>query len=49
MIIEEYAHETNPIYKCPGCNWVFSPSVDVPALMQRIEELEGQIEVKQDG
>ncbi len=28
--IEEFAHETNPIYKCPrqrgGCSWQFSPA-----------------------
>lgn len=28
-LIEEFAAETNPIYKCPGCNWVFSPAPHV--------------------
>lgn len=28
-IIEEYAAETNPIYKCPSCRWVFSPALSV--------------------
>jgi rubredoxin len=26
-VIEEYADETNPVYKCPKCRWVFSPSL----------------------
>jgi len=24
--IEEFLSETNPIYKCPKCRWVFSPA-----------------------
>jgi transposase-like protein len=24
-MIEEFRDETNPIYKCPSCRWVFSP------------------------
>lgn len=24
--IEEFADETNPIYKCRGCHWIFSPA-----------------------
>lgn len=24
--IEEFKEETNPIYKCPSCRWIFSPS-----------------------
>jgi rubredoxin len=24
--IEEFAAETNPIYKCPSCRWIFSPA-----------------------
>lgn len=27
--IEEFAAETNPIYKCPTCRWIFSPSAHV--------------------
>ena len=27
--IEEFLAETNPIYKCPLCRWVFSPACDV--------------------
>lgn len=31
-IIEEFAHETNPIYKCPKCRWVFSPTLTIEEL-----------------
>ena len=24
--IEEYAHETAPLYKCSQCRWVFAPA-----------------------
>lgn len=24
--VEEFEDETNPIYKCPTCRWIFSPS-----------------------
>ena len=27
-MIEEFASETTPIYKCPNCNWIFAPSID---------------------
>lgn len=23
---EEFVQETNPVYKCPRCRWIFSPS-----------------------
>lgn len=23
--VEEFIEETNPVYKCPGCRWIFSP------------------------
>lgn len=26
MEIQEFASETNPIYKCPACRWMFSPA-----------------------
>ena len=26
MEIEEFQAETNPIYKCPKCRWMFSPA-----------------------
>ena len=27
--VQEYATETNPIYKCPTCRWIFSPAPHV--------------------
>lgn len=27
-MIEEFATETTPIYKCPNCRWLFAPSID---------------------
>ena len=32
-IIEEYADETNPIYKCPICRWVFSPALKISEML----------------
>jgi len=29
-MIEEYAHETTPVYKCCSCKWLFSPSGEMP-------------------
>lgn len=29
MQIEEFESETNTIYKCPSCRWIFSPSEHV--------------------
>lgn len=26
MVIEEYAHETTPVYKAPCCSWIFALS-----------------------
>lgn len=26
MEIEEFQSQTNPVYKCPGCRWIFSLS-----------------------
>jgi hypothetical protein len=23
--VEEFVEETNPVYKCPTCRWIFSP------------------------
>ncbi len=25
-MIEEFEEETTPIYKCPGCRWIFAPA-----------------------
>lgn len=42
MQIEEFVPETNPIYKCPTCRWMFSPSPhvleDVVSFPQFLEE-----------
>lgn len=27
--VEEYVAETNPVYKCPECRWIFSPAPHV--------------------
>lgn len=27
--IEEFKHETVPVYKCPSCRWIFAPAQDV--------------------
>jgi DNA-directed RNA polymerase subunit RPC12/RpoP len=27
-MIEEFATETTPIYKCPNCRWLFAPCLD---------------------
>lgn len=27
--IEEFYAETNPVYKCPQCRWIFSPAAHV--------------------
>lgn len=24
-----FAHETNPVYKCPKCRWAFSPALSL--------------------
>jgi DNA-directed RNA polymerase subunit RPC12/RpoP len=28
-LIEEFVAETNPVYKCPSCRWIFSPAAHV--------------------
>lgn len=39
MMIEEFARETTPIYKCIGCKWLFAPADDLVAyLLGRISE-----------
>lgn len=32
-MIEEYAEETNPIYKCRMCRWVFSPALRISEML----------------
>lgn len=28
-MVEEFKNETNPVYKCPSCRWIFSPTEKV--------------------
>ncbi len=28
-MVEEFKEETNPVYKCPSCRWIFSPTEKV--------------------
>jgi uncharacterized C2H2 Zn-finger protein len=30
-IIEEFAAETTPVYKCPKCKWIFAPADELVA------------------
>jgi uncharacterized C2H2 Zn-finger protein len=25
-MIEEFVADTTPVYKCPGCRWIFAPA-----------------------
>lgn len=43
-MIEEFSHETTPVYKCPKCKWLFSPAGEMPQeifdkFYRRLEEL----------
>jgi len=29
MQVKAFAAETNPVYKCPKCKWIFSPAAHV--------------------
>ena len=33
MQVERFESETNPIYKCPNCRWLFSPAPDVKEIL----------------
>lgn len=33
QMIEEYARETTPVYKCPTCKWLFAPADDLVAYL----------------
>lgn len=37
MEIEEFATETNPIYKCGNCRWMFSPAIYIDELFPKVE------------
>jgi hypothetical protein len=33
LMIEEFAKDTTPIYKCPTCSWLVAPADDIVALL----------------
>jgi hypothetical protein len=39
-IIDEYRAETNPIYRCPSCRWIFSPALSMEELSLLIDPWE---------
>jgi len=38
-VVEEFRTETNPIYKCPSCRWIFSPALTASEMRALINEL----------
>ena len=40
-MIDEFAAETTPIYKCPSCHWMFAPA-DNLLLQELMKRLNGQ-------
>lgn len=48
-MIEEFAQETNPIYKCPGCRWIFSPALTPSELLAAFGIQSHEIEGEQTG
>ena len=46
MTIEEYAHDTCPIYKCSQCKWLFAPSDNLmfEVLSQRLKLVPTEVE-----
>lgn len=32
-MVEEFARETTPVYKCPSCRWIFAPADDLVAYL----------------
>jgi uncharacterized Zn finger protein len=47
-IIEEFQDETNPIYKCPECRWVFSPALTLSEFRALVETFESREERQSD-
>jgi hypothetical protein len=45
-MIEEFAEETTPIYKCPSCRWVFAPAEQLVAevVSNGLAERRGRVE-----
>lgn len=41
-MIEEFQDETNPIYKCPLCRWVFSPALTLDEFRAMIETFQSE-------
>jgi len=35
-MIEEFAAETTPVYKCPECRWIFAPADDLVSALLRL-------------
>lgn len=51
-VIEEYAAETTPCYKCPKCKWIFAPADPLPHklildLQELVTNLQEQIREKE--
>jgi hypothetical protein len=46
-MIDEFLSETTPIYKCPGCRWIFAPAEQLVAsvLLNGLAERQGKKEV----
>lgn len=39
-IVEEFATETTPCYKCPSCKWIFAPADQMPQdLLEGLREI----------
>jgi len=36
--VEEFRAETNPIYKCPNCRWIFSPRMTLEEMREFFDE-----------
>ena len=45
-LIEEFARETTPLYKCPNCRWMFAPALDAEIIEGW---LTGQVAPPQEG
>jgi len=46
-VIEEFASETTPCYKCPKCKWIFAPADQMPHdLILRMESMISELTSK---
>lgn len=41
-LIEEFAAQTVPIYKCPKCLWLFAPLIDLDMLEEYMNATNGK-------